>query len=93
MKAATRERRDRDDREADLPRPLERGLQAAQPSLQVAMHVLDHDDRVVDHEADRYGERHQRQVVEVKPASHMTATVPASDSGTVMPAASVGTRA
>ena len=34
------------------------------PSLEVARDVLDHDDGVVDHEAGRDGERHQRQVVE-----------------------------
>ena len=34
------------------------------PGLQVAEHVLDHDDGVVDHEADRDRERHQREIVD-----------------------------
>src|SRR6185437_4585180 len=55
---------DRDDGEADLPRPLERGGDGRLTGLHVAHDVLDHDDGVVDDEADGDGQRHQRQVVE-----------------------------
>ncbi len=55
---------DRDDREADLTGALERRLERAVALFEVAHDVLDHDDRVVDHEADRDRQRHQRDVVE-----------------------------
>ena len=34
--------------------------------LDVAVDILDHDDGIVDHEADRDGQRHQREVVEAE---------------------------
>ena len=34
--------------------------------LDVAVDVLEHDDGVVDHEADRDGQRHQREIVEAE---------------------------
>ena len=54
---------DGDDGEADLPRADERGLHRRHAALDVAVDVLDHDDGVVDDEADGDGEGHQRQVV------------------------------
>ena len=44
--------------------PFERGLERVLALLHVAHDVLDHHDRVVDHEAGADGQRHQRQVVE-----------------------------
>ena len=55
---------DRQHGEADLPRALDRGPQRRHALLEIAEAVLDHDDGVVDHEADRDRERHQRQVVD-----------------------------
>nr|WP_237567274.1 hypothetical protein [Burkholderia pseudomallei] len=55
---------DRQHREADLARAVERGLQPRRAVLDVARDVLEHDDRVVDDEARRDDERHQRQVVQ-----------------------------
>ena len=52
--------------------------------LDVAIDVLDHDDGVVDDEADGDGERHQRQIVEAeKFIRYIAANEPASASGTV----------
>ena len=60
------EQRDRDRYygEADLARALQGGAQRRIALLQIAEHVLDHHDGVVDHEADRHHQRHQRQVVD-----------------------------
>ena len=55
---------ERDHREADLARALERRLHRALALLHVAHDVLDHDDGIVDDEAGADGQRHQRQVVE-----------------------------
>ena len=52
------------DGEADLARALERRLQGRQAFLDVPIDVLQHHDGVVDHEADRDGQRHQRQIVQ-----------------------------
>ena len=46
------------------PEPLQGRLVRLHAVLDVAHDVLQHDDGVVDHEADRDGERHQRDVVE-----------------------------
>ena len=46
------------------PRARERRLHRGHAPLEIAVGVLDHDDGVVDHEADRDRERHQRQVVD-----------------------------
>ena len=54
----------RDDREADLPRPFEGGIEGALPLLDVTHDVLDHDDRIVDDKTDRDRQRHQRNVIE-----------------------------
>ena len=56
--------RDRDDREADLTRALDGGFHRAQPLFEIAVHVLDDDNRVIDDEAHRDGQGHQRQIVE-----------------------------
>ena len=56
--------RDRDDRKPDLAGALDGRLHRAQPLLQMAVHVFDDDDGVVDDEPDRDRQRHQRQVVE-----------------------------
>ena len=77
---------ERDDREADLLGALERGLERRLALLDVARDVLDHDDGVVDDEAGRDRERHQRQVVEaVARRRYITPNVPMSDSGTATP--------
>ena len=52
--------------EADLPRALEGRLQRRVARLDVAGDVLDHDHRVVDHEARGDGEGHQREVVQAE---------------------------
>ena len=57
---------DRQHGEADLARALERRLERRLAVLDVAIDVLHHHDGVVDHEADRDGQRHQRQVVEAE---------------------------
>ncbi len=44
--------------------PIMRGLERPLALLDVAVDVLDHDDGVVDDEADRDGQRHQRHVVD-----------------------------
>ena len=46
------------------PAPLMRRLHRLHALLDVAEDVLQHHDRIVDHEADRDGQRHQRQVVQ-----------------------------
>ncbi len=56
--------RHREDREADFRRAVERGLHRRLPHLEVADDVLEHHDRVVDHEPDGERQRHERQVVE-----------------------------
>ena len=57
--------RDRDDGEADLARALQRRLEGGQPILlHVAEDVLQHDDGVVDDEADGQRQPHQRDVVD-----------------------------
>ena len=60
---------DRDDGEADLARALQRRVERLLALLDVAHDVLDHHDRVVDHEADGDGEAHQRQVVDAVAAA------------------------
>ena len=55
---------DRHDRKADLTGALDRRLHRAQPILEMAVDVLEHDDRVVDDKANRDRQRHQRQIVE-----------------------------
>ncbi len=50
---------------------LQRRLNRSMPVLDVALDVLQHDDGVVDHEADRDGQAHQRQIVEAV-AEHST---------------------
>ena len=50
--------------EADLARAVQRRLHARHAGFDVARDVLQHDDRVVDDEAGRDRQRHQRQIVE-----------------------------
>ena len=54
----------RQHREADLPRALERGPHRRHARFDVPRRVLHDDDRVVDDEARRDRERHQRKIVE-----------------------------
>ena len=56
--------RDRDDGKADLARALQRRLERPHAVLDVADDVFQHDDGVVDHEADRQRQRQQRHVVD-----------------------------
>ena len=55
---------DRDDGEADLARALQCRVEGRIALLDVAHDVLDHDDGVVDDEADGDGHRHQGEVVD-----------------------------
>ena len=57
---------DRHHGEADLARAGEGGFQRRNAVLDVAVDVLHHDDGVVDDEADRDGQRHQRKIVEAE---------------------------
>ena len=57
---------ERDDGEADLRRPLHRRVVRTVALLEKAGDVLDHHDRVVDDEAGRDGQGHQRQIVEAE---------------------------
>ena len=54
----------RDHRETHLPRAEERSDQRALPSPDTAVDVLEHHDRVVDHEADRQHQREQRKEID-----------------------------
>ncbi len=54
----------RNDGETNLPGALERGLQRGFAGFQIAVDILDHHDRIIDHETGRNRERHQREVVE-----------------------------
>ena len=47
-----------------MPGTFKRRLIGPHPALEVAVHVLDHDDGVVDHEADRNRQRHQRKIID-----------------------------
>src|SRR5262249_8216866 len=53
-----------DDREHDLSRSVQRRLQPRLAPFQVADDVLEHDDGVIDYEADRKDQRHHGQVIE-----------------------------
>ncbi|KAG1450766.1 hypothetical protein G6F57_016329 [Rhizopus arrhizus] len=55
---------DRDDGEADLAGPGQRRLHARHALVEVAHDVLDHHDRIVDHEADRDHQRQHAQVAQ-----------------------------
>src|SRR5580700_9465198 len=55
---------DRYDGEADLARALDRRLQRRGAGLEMAEDVFHHHDRVIDHEADGDGQRHQRKIVQ-----------------------------
>ena len=57
---------DRHDGEADFARTLERRLERPHAALDMADDVFQHDDGVVDHEADRQCQRQQRHVVDRK---------------------------
>ena len=56
--------RDRDDGETDFARALERRLERPHAAFDVTHDVLEHDDGVVDHEADRQRQCQQRHVVD-----------------------------
>jgi hypothetical protein len=58
--------RDRNDREADFARALQRRLEGPHPALYVTHNVFQHHDGVIDHESDRQGQRQQRHVVDGK---------------------------
>ena len=64
MNTAISDTRERDHREADLLGAGERRVERLFAVLHVADDVLDHDDRIVDHEAGADGQRHQRKIVE-----------------------------
>ena len=56
----TEHQRDRDQRRADLVHALDGGLARRQAGFDIALDVLDHDDGVVDHDADREHQPEQR---------------------------------
>ena len=58
--------RERNDGEADLRRAFHRRFVRVLALFEKARDVLDHHDRVVDHEAGRDGQRHQRQIIEAE---------------------------
>ncbi len=57
---------DRNDGEADFGRAADRRLDARHALLEMTRDVLEHDDGVVDDEAGRDRQRHQRQIVEAE---------------------------
>ena len=63
--------------------PSSAALNGGGAVFDVAVDVLDHHDGVVDHEADRDGEPHQRNVVEAEIAAYIAANEPSNASGTV----------
>ena len=79
-----------DDGEADLLAALEGGRHRRHAFLDVAVDVLEHDDRVVDHEADRqhHGQQRQRVHREAR-AAYMIANAPSSEAGMVTTGMSV----
>jgi hypothetical protein len=56
--------RNRDQRRADFVHALDGGLARRQAGGNVALHVLDHHDGIVDHDADRQHQPEQRKIVE-----------------------------
>jgi len=56
--------RHRDDRADQLARRVDRRARGRFSFVQVPLHVLDHHDRIVDHEADRQHDREQREQVD-----------------------------
>ncbi len=58
--------RRRDDREADLTRAVERRSERRLPFLDTMIDILEHDDRVVDNDADGEHHREQRQEIDRK---------------------------
>ena len=56
--------RHRDDREADLARADDGRLSARHPGFDMPPHIFEHDDRVIDDEADRQHQREQRQCID-----------------------------
>ena len=61
-----REQAERDGQhgKSHLARAFQRGRDRAHPVLDMAGDILDYHDRVIDHEAGRDGQRHQREIVE-----------------------------
>ena len=58
--------RDRHQRAADLLHGFQRRIAPAHALPEMAFDILDHDDRVVDHDADREHEAEQRKIVDAK---------------------------
>ena len=54
----------RNDGEADLRGPLQSRLDMRHSALQMTRDILEHDDRIIDHEAGGDSQRHQREIVE-----------------------------
>ncbi len=69
--------RHRDDRHADLAGRVDGGVKPGLPHLDVPVHVLDDNDRVVDHETD--GQNHRQQRQEVHRESHQQHQEAAAD--------------
>ena len=73
----------------DLARAFERRLKRSHAVLDVPHDVLEHDDGVVDHEADRERQCEQGDVVDGKPNAYMAAQVPTSEIGSASAAIAV----
>ena len=73
--------RDGDHGAADLVHGLVRGLARREPERDVALDVLDDDDRVVDDDADGEHQAEQVSVLSEKPNAAITAKVPMSETG------------
>jgi hypothetical protein len=78
---AQQHQHDRDERAGDFVHRRARRLERGQAPREVALDILDHDDRVVDDDADRQHQPEQRQVVERVSERRSTVKVPISDTG------------
>jgi len=76
---------DGDDGEAYFRRSLERRLERAHAAFDVADDVLQHDDGVVDHEANRQRQCQQRHIVDGEIQRIHDAQVPIKETGTASP--------
>ena len=68
---------------------LARRLVGRQAELDVVLDVFDHDDRVVDDDADRQHEPEERQLVQREAEPSITANVPTIETGTAISGMSV----
>ena len=72
---------DRHDRRRDFLHGPEGGVARRQARLDPAIDVFHHDDRVVDHDADRQHQPEEREIVQRETKDLITAKVPISETG------------